>query len=79
MKIAIIARSTVLHFTSGGMETHLKNLAEGLRQSGHNVEIITTSLPYPDKIQTNDELIFGDGMEANEDLTNYKIKKLVIL
>jgi LPS export ABC transporter protein LptC len=28
------------------------------------------------KIQTNDELIFGDGMEANEDLTNYKIKKL---
>jgi len=56
MKIAIIARSTVLHFTSGGMETHLKNLAEGLRQSGHNVEIITTSLPYPDKIQTNDEI-----------------------
>lgn len=28
------------------------------------------------KIQTRDEIIYGDGMEANNDLTNYKIKKI---
>lgn len=28
------------------------------------------------KIQTKDEIIYGDGMEANSDLTNYKIKKI---
>ena len=28
------------------------------------------------KIQTADEIIYGDGMEANNDLTNYKIKKI---
>lgn len=28
------------------------------------------------KIQTADEIIYGDGLEANEDLTNYKIKKI---
>jgi LPS export ABC transporter protein LptC len=28
------------------------------------------------KIQTKDEIIYGDGLEANEDLTNYKIKKI---
>jgi lipopolysaccharide assembly outer membrane protein LptD (OstA) len=27
-------------------------------------------------IQTKDEIIYGDGLEANEDLTNYKIKKI---
>lgn len=28
------------------------------------------------KIQTHDEIIYGDGLEANSDLTNYKIKKI---
>ena len=28
------------------------------------------------KIQTKDEIIYGDGLEANQDLTNYKIKKI---
>ncbi len=28
------------------------------------------------KIQTRDEIIYGDGLEANSDLTNYKIKKI---
>jgi len=28
------------------------------------------------KIQTADEIIYGDGLEANSDLTNYKIKKI---
>lgn len=28
------------------------------------------------KIQTQDEIIYGDGLEANQDLTNYKIKKI---
>ena len=28
------------------------------------------------KIQTADEIIYGDGLDANEDLTNYKIKKI---
>lgn len=28
------------------------------------------------KIQTSDEIIYGDGLEANSDLTNYKIKKI---
>ncbi len=27
-------------------------------------------------IQTKDEIIYGDGLEANEDMTNYKIKKI---
>lgn len=28
------------------------------------------------KIQTADEIIYGDGLDANEDMTNYKIKKI---
>jgi LPS export ABC transporter protein LptC len=28
------------------------------------------------KIQTKDEIIYGDGLEANQDLTDYKIKKI---
>jgi LPS export ABC transporter protein LptC len=27
-------------------------------------------------IQTKDEILYGDGLEANEDMTNYKIKKI---
>src|SRR3990167_11037704 len=44
MNIAIFSRSTVKHFTSGGMETHLKNLAEGLVQIGNKVSVITTAV-----------------------------------
>ena len=28
------------------------------------------------KITTKDEIIFGDGFESNQDITNYKIKKI---
>jgi LPS export ABC transporter protein LptC len=28
------------------------------------------------KIQTADEIIYGDGLDANEDMTNYRIKKI---
>lgn len=31
------------------------------------------------KITTRDEIIFGDGFESNQDLTNYKIKKSAAL
>ena len=55
MKIAITARSTIHHFSSGGMETHLKNLAEGLANSDNEVKVITTSFP---KIE-------GEGVDKN--------------
>lgn len=45
MNIAVISRSTTAHFISGGMETQLKNLVEGLSELGHNVFVITTSYP----------------------------------
>lgn len=56
MKIAVVTRSTVLHFSSGGMETHLKNLLEGLQSAGHVIDVITTSLPNPDKIEKQDQI-----------------------
>ncbi len=43
MKIAIFSRSTTFHFTSGGMETQLKTLAEGLSEKGNEITVITTS------------------------------------
>jgi len=55
MKIAIFSRSTVEHFTSGGMETHLKNLVEGLSKEGHILTVITTS--HPDSL-TSDKKTF---------------------
>lgn len=45
MKIAVFARSTTKHHTSGGMETHLKNLVEGLALFNHDITVITTSHP----------------------------------
>jgi len=45
MKIAVFSRSTIEHFKSGGMETQLKILVEGLAESGHEVEVITTANP----------------------------------
>lgn len=43
MNIAILSRSTTKHFTSGGMEVHLKLLTEGLAALGHKVTVVTTS------------------------------------
>jgi len=45
LKIVIASRSTIFHQGSGGMETHLTNLAEGLVKSGHEVRVVTTSHP----------------------------------
>ncbi len=43
MKIVVFSRSTTHHFISGGMETHLKTLCEGLVEAGHSVTVITTA------------------------------------
>ena len=45
MNIVLFSRSTIDHFTSGGMETHLKNLVEGLAEHQYKVTVITTSHP----------------------------------
>lgn len=50
MNIAVISRSTTTHFVSGGMETQLKNLVEGLSDLGHKIFVITTSYPTEDGI-----------------------------
>jgi|688.fasta_scaffold02523_16 glycosyltransferase involved in cell wall biosynthesis len=55
MNIAIFARSTTYHFISGGMETHLKNLAEGLAEKSHKVHIITTA--HPESLSQNFNII----------------------
>ena len=44
MKIAILTRSTPHHLV-GGMEIISWNLAKKFVQKGHQVEIITTSIP----------------------------------
>lgn len=44
MNILVVSRSTTEHFQSGGMETQLKNLVEGLANNGHKVTVLTTSL-----------------------------------
>ena len=45
MNIILFSRSTTDHFTSGGMETHLKNLVEGLAENHFKISVITTSHP----------------------------------
>lgn len=45
MKICVLARSTTKHFETGGMESQLKILVEGLSENGHEVYVITTSYP----------------------------------
>lgn len=57
MKIAIVSRSTTHHFSAGGMETHLKNLSEGLSDLNNSVYIITTSLPEQNKVNIQKENI----------------------
>lgn len=46
--IAVFSRSTHYHFVSGGMETQLKNLLEGLSKAGFTLTVFTTS--YPGKL-----------------------------
>jgi glycosyltransferase involved in cell wall biosynthesis len=53
MKIAVFTRSTTKHFISGGMETHLKNLVEGLASRDHDITVITTA--HPSNINENFE------------------------
>lgn len=48
MKIAVFSRSTIHHFTTGGMEAHLKNLLDGLGALGHDITVFTTSYPTDD-------------------------------
>ncbi|MEM4655212.1 MAG: glycosyltransferase family 4 protein [Thermosphaera sp.] len=43
MRICVISRSTTHHFKSGGMETQLDNLLQGLKKNGHDVVVITTA------------------------------------
>jgi glycosyltransferase involved in cell wall biosynthesis len=44
MNICIFARSTIYHWT-GGMEIHLEHIIKGLSSRGHNISVITTTLP----------------------------------
>lgn len=55
MKLAVFSRSTTHHFISGGMESHLKILLEGLSASGHDITVFTSSYPTDDP-QTKIEL-----------------------
>lgn len=60
MNIAVFARSTVDHFSSGGMETQLQNLVEGLAEQGHAITVITTAYPdrkFPGFLLTDHELV----------------------
>jgi len=57
--IAVFSRSTHYHFISGGMETQLKNLLEGLAKAGFTLTVFTTS--YPGKIN-KDVLIKKNGV-----------------
>lgn len=67
MNIAIISRSTSAHFGSGGMESHLKTLAEGLAKSNNTVTVITTSHPHKD----NDAKINKQDVRIDENLVKY--------
>lgn len=64
MNIFIFSRSTIKHFISGGMETHLDNLANGLISLGHEITIITTSYPTSDKfIEKETKIINENGIK----------------
>lgn len=43
MRIVCFARNTVFHKDHGGMEIHLKVLAEGLAAKGHDMVVVSTS------------------------------------
>ena len=63
MNIAVFSRSTTTHFVSGGMETQLKNLVEGLSEIGHKVTVITTSYPVVGDIMKENKLENTNGVE----------------
>ncbi|PIR42852.1 hypothetical protein CO058_02300 [candidate division WWE3 bacterium CG_4_9_14_0_2_um_filter_35_11] len=63
MNIVVISRSTNAHFISGGMETQLKNLLEGLVDLGHKVFVITTSYPLDGEIFKENKLEKINGVE----------------
>ncbi len=68
MQIAIFSRSTVRHFTSGGMESQLDTLVKGFADKGHEVTVITTSYPIEDSfisknlVETEDKQIKESGV-----------------
>ena len=45
LRIACLTRITLAHKVKGGMEQHLRVLAEGLTDLGHEVEVYTTASP----------------------------------
>jgi len=61
MNICMFAKGLPVHIT-GGMEIHVKELAEGLVRSGHKVTIITTRHPKGiEKEETNLKIYYvGD-------------------
>ncbi len=65
MRIAVLSRSTTKHISSGGMETQLKNLVEGLASVGANITVITTSYSkFPtEKINKDDVEITEKGVD----------------
>lgn len=63
MNIAVFSRSTTTHFLSGGMETQLKNLVEGLSEKGHKITVITTSYPIDGDIVKENKIENINGVE----------------
>lgn len=57
MRICMLARSTRFH-SKGGMEDHIAMLTEGLARLGHEIELITTSLPSGEQEK---QVRFGKG------------------
>jgi len=45
MRVLLITRATLEHAQKGGMEAHAAQLAVGLTQRGHTVEVLTTAHP----------------------------------
>src|SRR3989344_3337432 len=75
MRIVVFSRSTISHFLSGGMETQLKILVEGLVESGHEIDVITTSDPdnldkdYYEKVNNVDYHYIGSTTPGLNPLT----------
>lgn len=54
MRICILSRTTTFHNQSGGLETQLQNLAEGLARRNHQVVIISSQLVnHPKHLEEN--------------------------
>lgn len=63
MNIVVISRAVTTHFVSGGMETQLKNLIEGLAELGHKIIVITTSYPISGDILKENKTERINGVE----------------